>query len=565
MTSGLTADDERWNGQNPGHPASRRRRMFRRQLTLALALLALAVVLEGAFAFWSLRDAARLAERAAATGDILAGFVELSAHKQAVRTWVSQRQLEGSAGPEERERLHAALRDTLGRLEEDARRPLRLDRAATTADLHLARRDALADLADAFGELERRLATVEPLDASADARAARDALARVFEVADGRSMRDLIAANIARERTVLARERAAAATALDHVGRLWLWTAAALALVALVLAGVFTRALRRPLDGLVAGAEALQQGDLGHRIEPVGAHEFVAVAQSFNRMASELARHRDDEAQARQRLGEQVRARTAELQAALESLKQADTRRRQLFADVSHELRTPTTAIRGEAEVTLRGRDRPPEEYRAALNRILETSRQLALVIDDLLTMARTDIDALALNRGPVDLRLSLAEALVQARALAESRGVELRCEEPRGPVVLLGDAQRLRQLLALLLDNAVRSSRPGGRVDVRVEFDARPDEPPSCTVVVRDEGIGIAPEELPHVFERNFRGDRARRHRADGSGLGLSIGIALARANGGEIGLESPPGDGTTARLRLPLAALEHPEASLA
>jgi signal transduction histidine kinase len=123
-----------------------------------------------------------------------------------------------------------------------------------------------------------------------------------------------------------------------------------------------------------------------------------------------------------------VAARTAELKGALQALRQADARRRQLFADISHELRTPTTAIRGEAEITLRGRDREAAEYRAALQRIVETSRQLGAVIDDLLAMARSDIDALALARRPIDLAEPLAEALAQAAPLAAERGAWCSC-----------------------------------------------------------------------------------------------------------------------------------------
>jgi two-component system OmpR family sensor kinase len=122
----------------------------------------------------------------------------------------------------------------------------------------------------------------------------------------------------------------------------------------------------------------------------------------------------------------------------------------------------------------------------------------------------------------------------------------------PEVPLPLLADPQRLRQLITLLLDNAIRYSAPGGEVRVRV---LPPDDTTQrCVVQVRNGGIDIAPDELPHVFERNFRGERARRHRADGSGLGLAIGQALARAHGGEIRLSSDTINGTTATLWLPL-----------
>jgi two-component system OmpR family sensor kinase len=111
------------------------------------------------------------------------------------------------------------------------------------------------------------------------------------------------------------------------------------------------------------------------------------------------------------------------------------------------------------------------------------------------------------------------------------------------------------------LLDNAIRYSAPGGEVRVRVRVLPADDTTQRCVVEVRNGGIDIAPDELPHVFERNFRGERARRHRADGSGLGLAIGQALARAHGGEIRLSSDPIQGTTAALWLPITPYLEPD----
>ncbi len=291
-----------------------------------------------------------------------------------------------------------------------------------------------------------------------------------------------------------------------------------------------------------------------HRIDLTGGDEFADVARSMNAMADELEQHRRREAQQRQVLEATVRERTADLHQANESLRRTDVRRRQLLADISHELRTPTTAIRGEAEVTLRGQDKPVDEYRAALSRIVATSRQLGSVIDDLLAMARTDMETFSLARQPLSLTQPLLDALSQAAALAAEHGVMLKPEgTPPERCKVFGDAQRLTQLLMLLLDNAIRYSRPGGEVRWRVE--QRDD---TVEVRVVDAGIGIPPGELAQVFERHFRGDSARRHRASGSGLGLPIARALAQAHGGSLELRSPcnaHGDGgTCAVLTLPL-----------
>lgn len=533
--------------------------MLRKRLTVALALLALAAVLEGFMALWALNVAAQHLERGRVVGDIQLGFVELSVTKQRLRTWVSQRQLDAGAQPAERDRLLQAMRSTLAQLQALAQRAAALDLGADTRTEHLQRQDALLVLTRSVDALAREVERVQPLRPGIDARSTWDALNERFDISDGRDLRDLLAQGSAREAAALHRERQAADSTLAWMRTLWMAAASALALGALLLAAYLTRALRLPLERLSAGALALQRGDLEHRIPEWGRDEFSAVARSVNAMAAELALHRTAERQTRQRLEEQVQARTAELQGALQTLRDVDARRRQLFADISHELRTPTTAIRGEAEITLRGQAKPPAEYQAALRRIVDTSGQLGLVINDLLTMARSDIDALALQRRAIDLAPVLREALEQAQALGHEREVSLHMAPlPEAPLPLLADPQRLRQLITLLLDNAIRYSAPGGEVRVRVLLAA--DNPQRCWVEVDNGGVGIAADELPRVFERHFRGEQARRHRADGSGLGLAIGQALARAHGGEIRLSSDPIHGTTATLWLPITPYLEP-----
>ena len=527
--------------------------MLRKRLTVALALLALAAMLEGLMALWALNVAAQHLERGRVVGDIQLGFVELSVTKQRLRTWVSQRQLDAGADPAERDRLLQSMRTTLTQLQAHAERAAALDTGPGTRSEHLQRQDALAVLVRSVDALAVEVARVQPLAPGADARITWDALNERFDVSDGRDLRELLAQGQTREAAAVQRERQAADRTLGWMRALWMAAASSLALGALLLAAYLTRALRQPLERLSMGAQALQRGELDHRIPDQGRDEFAAVARSVNAMAGELAQHRAAERLTRERLEEQVQARTTELQGALQTLRDLDARRRQLFADISHELRTPTTAIRGEAEITLRGQVKPPAEYQSALRRIVEASGQLGLVIDDLLTMARSDIDALALRRERIDFAQPLAQALAQAQALARERQVQLDvATSPEASWPLLADPQRLRQLLTLLLDNAIRYSAAGGVV--RVRANRTPGDEPHAEFEVHNAGVGIAADELPRVFERNFRGEQARRHRADGSGLGLAIGQALARAHGGDIHLRSHPVDGTTATLRLPL-----------
>lgn len=509
----------------------RQRPVFRRRLSWALGLLAAVAVLEGAGAAAALSAAVAHVERGRVASDIRTAFVELSHTKL---QWGQATMPSGaSAEAQVREELRLEMQQTLARLQALSDTAREIDQRPAAQREHLLRQQALAVLVDSVAELD-----------------------------DGRQVRQLIDASLAREAEAVSRERAAADASLAWMRSFWLTMATSLAALALAAALYFNRALREPLDRLIEGATALRDGRLQHRIALNGPDEFSSVARSFNTMAAELAQHRADEARQRQQLEARVDARTAELREALQALSQADLRRRQLLADVGHELRTPTTAIRGEAEVTLRGADRPAADYRAALRRIVDTSGQLATVIEDLLAMARTDIDTLTLVKRPLDLAEPLRDALLQAAPLAERRGIRLHlATEPAGigRVIgreigrVIGDAQRLRQLILILLDNAIHYSADGGEVRLRLWTTPGPDA--RCCVEVSDDGIGIEAHELPRVFERHNRSEAARRLRPDGHGLGLAIARSLARAHDGEIELVSVAGRGTRARLRLPLA----------
>lgn len=530
--------------------------MFARRLTLALAALACAAMLEGVAAMWALSVANDHVLRGRVASDIQVAFKDLTVLKLRLRNWFTQAQLDPATATEPALKFQDEMRHTLERLQALSARAVALDRDDATRTEHLLRQDALGVLAESVAGMQVAVAQLRPMSTGTESSKAWQLASNLFDMSRGRDLRLLLAESVERESVAVARERAGADRALRWMRGLLLGTTAAIAAAALLLALAFSRALRRPLNQLNAGALALQRGDLAHRIAQDGPDEFSAVARSMNTMAEELADHRARETQARQQLEAQVAARTGELKGALEALQQVDARRRQLFADISHELRTPTTVILGEAEVTLRGRDRPAEDYRAALHRIVSTSRQLGSVIDDLLSMARSDMDALALNRHAIDLDEPLQQAIEQARALAHERGIKvLGPQEAPGDLPVMADPQRLRQLLLLLLDNAVRYSHPGGVVELFVQRMAeRVDGAVLCEIRVVDRGIGVSADDLPRVFEHTFRSEQARQHRADGSGLGLAIGRVLARAHGGDIRLESQPGLGTTALLYLPL-----------
>lgn len=529
--------------------------MYRNRLALALGALAVVSLLQGAVAWWAVDTSVQHVQRGRIASDILAGFLELSASKQRLKSWLTQAVLGADADPGLRDRLRTDMDATLERLEALDSLAARLDgNLASGIAEHSQRREALDVLRRSLAELGVAVSGAHTLLPSVPAGTVWAEMTRVFDMSRGTDLRSLLAESISRERGAMVRERAAADGSLSFALAVSFGATALLAFAAAASGLYFARALRRPLQDLTTGAKALQDGRLQHRIPDTGNDEFSRFARSVNAMAGELQQHREREALQRHNLEELVESRTAELSQALYTLQQLDARRRRLFDDISHELRTPATAIRGEAEVALRGRDKPVEEYKAALRCIVSAVQQLGIVTDDLLTIARSEIEAFTMKRMLLDAGEPLADAVQQARALGRERGVHV--SDPSGAVRsvhVLGDSNRLRQLFTLLLDNAVRYSNEDGVVSVSGSFTNSPGGAALWQVAIADHGIGIAGDELAHIFERSFRSERARAHSAEGSGLGLSLAVSLARWHDGDIQVESNEGRGTTVRLSLP------------
>jgi signal transduction histidine kinase len=218
---------------------------------------------------------------------------------------------------------------------------------------------------------------------------------------------------------------------------------------------------------------------------------------------------------------------------------------RRFMADAAHELRTPLTVLRTRAEVTLQ-REREASEYVAALGAIEREAQRLGGIVEDLLLLARVDAGERPLQRSQVFLDDLVLEVAGGAGVVAERRGVRLEVDRAEETAVQ-GDPALLRQLISIVLDNAVKFTPSGGQVHVGVAA-----EEGSPRVVVEDTGPGISAEQLPHIFERFYRGDPAR-GRSDGAGLGLAIARWIADAHGASIDVESEIGKGTRVAVRFP------------
>ncbi len=294
------------------------------------------------------------------------------------------------------------------------------------------------------------------------------------------------------------------------------------ALVLLVCAiGSYWLAARSfaPIQRLAETARRIQGGNLQQRVPVPATHDEIQyLAHTFNAM--------------------------------LDSVEQAFVRQRRFVADASHELRTPVAVLQNKADVALL-KARSPEDYTRVLREVSAEAERLSHLVGDLLLLARGDEGRASFARETVSLNELAAMVVAYAQPLAEERGLHLSLQEEHEPVVVQGDEARLIQVVLNLVENALIYTNPGGWVRVRVC--ARQDR---AVLSVQDTGVGIAPEHLPHVFERFYRCDQARQHTPkNSSGLGLAIAEWIVQAHNGTIAVESQVGSGSTFTVSLPLS----------
>ncbi len=281
-----------------------------------------------------------------------------------------------------------------------------------------------------------------------------------------------------------------------------------------VLAG---RAIR-PVDSVAQTAQNITGSNLSLQIPLRGAgDELDHLIDSFNRM-------------------------TARLNLSFEQIRRFST-------DVSHELRTPLTAIRGQLEVALFTAE-TPEQYRDAIVNALEDVQQLSSIVRALLLLSQAESGQLVLQKTPLDLAKVATDIVDQFQIPAEEKGIQLSATIEAGALIS-GDRTQMERLISNLLSNAIKYTPDSGAVDVRVGLD---DSPGWARIVVRDTGVGIPAENLPHIFDRFYRVRNAQTNLAQGLGLGLSFVAWIVEAHGGRIDVSSTVDEGTRFTVLLPL-----------
>ena len=307
--------------------------------------------------------------------------------------------------------------------------------------------------------------------------------------------------------------------ALERVNRAVLFGGLVALIAALVVGFFIFRAITRPIDQLTRAAHQLAQGDLSARVavddhaSRLGSDEISELGAAFNTMAG--------------------------------NLQQSEQVRRDMTADIAHELRTPLAVMRGNLEAMLDGVYPFDAEH---LNPALNQVNLLTRLVEDLRTLVQAEAGQLPLEKRPIDLGALLQSALTSFEAQAAAQQVALHTEiAPDLPTVNL-DPDRMQQTIGIVISNALRYTPPQGSITVAAKTDRA-----RVTIEVADTGSGIAPEDVPHVFDRFYRADKSRARESGGSGLGLAIAKSIVEAHGGSIVARSKTGQGTTLQISLP------------
>ena len=301
--------------------------------------------------------------------------------------------------------------------------------------------------------------------------------------------------------------------------------AALIALIAAVIISILIAdRLSHPIRRLTTAARDLSEGHLDVRVGQEGSTPEVSeLTQAFNAMAERL-------------------------ESSIEIIRRDRDRSRDFLADVSHELRTPIAALRTFNELMGEGAVDDEDTRREFIEQSRQQIERLDWLATNLLELSKLDSGLVLLDLRPDDLRAVVESAVAQAQPSAQRKGVSLVAQLPDEPLRQRHDPQRIGQVLNNLIGNAIKFTPAGGQVEVELA-----PTPSGAELHVRDTGVGIAPGELPHVFDRFYRGASAHESRAAGSGLGLSIVKSIVEMHSGRIAVQSTPGHGTEITVSLP------------
>ena len=304
---------------------------------------------------------------------------------------------------------------------------------------------------------------------------------------------------------------------LSHIQR-QIFTWLVLVAIAVLLASLFlSRAFTKPIGELNQGILRMTKGDLHTRVRVKGNNEFAQLGRAFNQMSAQL--------------------------------EQLNTTRNAFVSDASHELKTPLSTVKILVQTLLYQDPMDPDMARELLGDIDREVDRMNLLVSDLLSLVRINSGAMKLNLAEVPMADLVGDTVRRLRPMAEGRQISLRCDL-WDEVTVVGDSTKLQQVVYNLVDNAVKYTPAGGAVRVELSRSGK-----KAVVTVTDNGIGIPQKDVPHVFERFYRVDKARSRETGGTGLGLAIVKEMVQLHDGSITFTSEENVGTVFTLELPIS----------
>jgi len=317
-------------------------------------------------------------------------------------------------------------------------------------------------------------------------------------------------------------------------------------LPAILLAGLFARHFSRKLGAVIDYASTLATGNFRARLEPAGNDEFGVLARQLNETGIKL-----------QKMFE-------ELQREHQELERMESIRKDFVSNVSHELRTPLASIQGYAETLIDGAIHDEENNLRFLEIIRKNAERLTRLTADLLILSRVEMKTQRFQFASYDLGTLIADCCDSLRPIAGKKKIAIETEPPPPGSEVFGDKVSMQQILNNLLDNAIKYTPEGGRVLVSSRIiPGQGSRPDMAEIGVTDNGIGIPAADIPRLFERFYRVDKARSRELGGTGLGLAIVKHLTRAHGGDVSVESAPNQGSTFRFTLPTRDIGMPDSA--
>lgn len=352
---------------------------------------------------------------------------------------------------------------------------------------------------------------------------------------------------------LLAEERSEIATAqmnIKALGRQLTIFATMIIVLALmfIVPAVFklSRMFHGSMKELQDGLKHYGRNDFDYSIPKLQAREFDYLGNRFNEMAEQIGSTQKSLIAVNAGLEETISSRTEELEEANKALVETDEGRKRLFADISHELRTPLTVIRGEAEISLRGKNKKPEEYESSLRLIVDQAIHTSRLIDDLLFVARTQAGKPKLIKKPLDIATLVEQKKADFEALAARKNIRFVLEKNIPELIVLGDRGRLGQVFAVLFDNAIRYAPPDSEIFVHMNS-----SPNGVAISVDNVSENITDDDLRQIFNRFYRGDNAGQMDY-GIGLGLPVAKAIVDAHAGSIRIDRKEQDMISATVML-------------